>query len=79
MTMKPAYLGDAKLGDTVRFQIPETATTMKVYEGTLWMYERDNTHVPHPVIRVVVAGHVADGVLVFSPNLHIDLDKGAQQ
>jgi hypothetical protein len=74
MTYRPAYLGDAELGDTIRFELPADAHGGRdVYEGTLWAYDRDNTHVPHPLITFTLSGHVAHGPFKATPNLHIDL------
>lgn len=73
MTATPAYLGDARLGDRIRFALPaDTHGGTTVHEGVIWAYDRDQHAVGHPLIAFRIGGNVAR-LFRCRPDLHIDL------
>lgn len=82
-TARPAFLADATDGAAIAFRLvridAETdriarddagAPIFDAYAGTVTSYTRDNTHLPHPVIRFTLD---STGARVFTarPDFHI--------
>lgn len=78
MDMRPAYLGDAAVGDTIRFRLPATGGGTEQFEGVLWSYDKQTHAVAaKPFVEFLLSGHVARGPFRCGVNLHIDLARKA--
>lgn len=70
--LKPAYLGEARIGDRIRFQLPaDLRGDSTMHEGIIWSYRRHDT-APSPVIAFRISGADTARVFTCRPDLRVE-------
>jgi hypothetical protein len=70
---KPTYLGEARIGDRIRFELPaDLRGGSTVHEGKIWYYQRRSHAVGTPVITFRISGADTARVFTCRPDLHVE-------
>ena len=71
---RPAFLGDAKPGDSITFRLPaDLAGAFDTFTGTVDTIERGGHATGSPVIHFTLSGEHAGRPFACRPSLHIEI------